>query len=179
MQTVVFVDTSVLCEILAVPGKSQRVDAIKTELAERVRDGERLILPAAAIIETGNHIAQLSDGHSRRDRAEAFVRLLSSVTGPTPPWVLYDATWDGALVTAICEGPRGAPALPELSLRHQAEFSGSACTGRAARSTSRRLSATRQKSSPNGVRWMDRRTSLAKRTDFIASSTSGCASTTW
>ena len=61
----------------------------------------------------------------------------------------------------------------------QVELSGSAWAGRAARSRSRRLSATRQKSSPNGVRWMERRTILAMRTDLIASITSGWASTTW
>ena len=37
----------------------------------------------------------------------------------------------------------------------------------------------RQKSSPNGVRWMLRRTTLVNRAECIASSTSGCASSTW
>ena len=40
-------------------------------------------------------------------------------------------------------------------------------------------STARQKSSPNGVRWMLRRTTLVKRCVCIASSTSGCASSTW
>lgn len=49
MLVVTFVDTSILTEILAVPGKSQDVAGTKGQLADRVVTGETLVLPTAAI----------------------------------------------------------------------------------------------------------------------------------
>jgi hypothetical protein len=40
-----FMDTSVLLEVLNVPGKTNRHEEIKAELADRVRSGISLILP--------------------------------------------------------------------------------------------------------------------------------------
>ncbi|HEX4344931.1 MAG TPA: hypothetical protein VHZ31_05165 [Solirubrobacteraceae bacterium] len=57
-----FIDTSVLVEILKVPGKSQNHERVTAELRARVESQESMILPTAAIIETGNHIAQVDDG---------------------------------------------------------------------------------------------------------------------
>ena len=55
------------------PGKSQQPDAIRED---RVGAGESLLLPTAAIIETGNHIAQVAGGGMRRtcDRCMAVLR---------------------------------------------------------------------------------------------------------
>ena len=114
-RTVVFLDTSVLVEVLGVPGKSQRPDEIRLELRERTAAGESLILPTASIIETGNHIAQLGNGTERRTLAERFVRVLHSTIGEAAPWVLNGARWDADLLTAICGGARGCPPLPEMA----------------------------------------------------------------
>lgn len=113
--TVVFVDTSVLVEILEVPGKSQHGPAIKSEFRDRLQAGESLLLPTATIIETGNHIAQLRDGRQRRTFAEQFSKLLRATAADNAPWVLNAARWDTALLTAICDGARGCPALPEMA----------------------------------------------------------------
>src|SRR5690606_22612272 len=58
------------------------------------------------------------------------------------------------------------------------QSSGTPCSGRSAWSSGSTRQ-VRQKSTPNGVRWIERRTILGNRTECIASSTSGCASTTW
>jgi len=82
---VVFLDTSVLVEVLGVPGKSQCPAEIQSQLRSRTEAGESMILPTATIIETGNHIAQLGNGDQRRRFAEAFARLLEgTVAGAAP-----------------------------------------------------------------------------------------------
>lgn len=71
-----FIDTSVLVEILRIPGKSQCHEATVAQLNERATAGTRFILPTATIIETGKHVFQLKDGGARRACAERFVQLL-------------------------------------------------------------------------------------------------------
>lgn len=110
-----FIDTSVLVEVLKVPGKHQRYEEITAELRERLKSSESMILPTAAIIETGNHIAKLDDGGLRRNLAEGLTRLLEATVTESAPWTLNGARWDGDLLTAICGGARGCPALPEMA----------------------------------------------------------------
>lgn len=116
-RAVTFIDTSVLVEILGVPGKSQQSSTVRSELASRVASGESMVLPTAAIIETGNHIAQLGDGRARRTLADRFATLLTATAIGEAPWVLHGARWDAALLTALCEGVRGAPGLVEMALQ--------------------------------------------------------------
>lgn len=115
MHAATFIDTSILLEVLRVPGKSQRPDAVRAELGERVDTGEALLLPTATIIETGNHIAQVDDGRLRRSCAEGLAGVLRATTREEPPWVLNGASWDRALVQAICDGARGCPPLPDMA----------------------------------------------------------------
>lgn len=114
-RTVTFIDTSVLVEVLGVPGKSQQSDEVKAELRERVEIGESMILPAAAIIETGNHIAQVSNGALRRKAAVAFSSILEWTVSETAPWTLGGVQWNGPLLAAICRGARGCPPLPDMA----------------------------------------------------------------
>ena len=62
---VTFVDTSVLCELIEVPGMHSRAAETREELRRREAAGERFVIPATAIIETGNHIE-----HANGDRRE-------------------------------------------------------------------------------------------------------------
>lgn len=117
MAKAVFLDTSVLCELLRVPGKSQRPDEVVADITRRVEAGETLLLPTAAIIETGNHIAQLPDGHARRRCAEGLVRVLRSTADQAAPWVLNGARWDSGLIRALCNGARGCAPLPDMALQ--------------------------------------------------------------
>ena len=70
MTSVRLIDTSILCELLEVPGKSSEIAAkkIKETFAQLVQDDVWFILPLAAVIETGNHIAQNGDGVVRRNK---------------------------------------------------------------------------------------------------------------
>lgn len=78
MNKVVFLDTSVLCNVLRVPGKCQNHETVVAELRTRIDEEETLVLPTATIIETGNHIAQLLDGAVRRERAERLADFLAA-----------------------------------------------------------------------------------------------------
>ena len=82
------VDTSVFCEIVPVPGRSQHRGAILAELEDYIRNEVTLLLPVATILETGNHIAHIPDGRLRRSTATCFVELvqqaLGNMEGPAP-----------------------------------------------------------------------------------------------
>lgn len=66
-----FLDSSVFCNLLAIPGKSDRAEETKAELdlILKNKERERIILPFATIIETGNHISHISDGNVRYNTA--------------------------------------------------------------------------------------------------------------
>ncbi|MER7130719.1 hypothetical protein [Streptosporangium saharense] len=104
-----FVDTSVLCNILDVPGKNQDRESVMRQLREEKRECD-LILPVTTVIETGNHIAQLPDGRVRRDRADKLHRLLSLVIAGDAPWVLHTVEWgEGFLRSLLAGAGTGVP----------------------------------------------------------------------
>lgn len=85
MKVVAIVDTSVLCELLPVPGLDADHEAFTEEFARRARNGERFILPFAAILETGNHVGHVPDGTRRRDTAQKFCHFVrNALDGKTP-----------------------------------------------------------------------------------------------
>lgn len=99
-----FVDTSVLVEILNIPRKAERPDEVRGELIDRINRGCDLILPTAAVIETGNHVHHIDEGTQRRACAELFAVMLEESVNGTAPWVLHDATWDAGLLERIRTG---------------------------------------------------------------------------
>lgn len=83
--TICVVDTSVLCELLGVPGRNARHADALAELEQKLAAREQLLMPLAAIIETGNHIAHVSDGFGRRSAAGRFVELVRpAIAGDSP-----------------------------------------------------------------------------------------------
>ena len=92
---VFILDTSVLCCWLMIPGKEtagpvtdrwthERID----QLLETERQaGSIFVLPLAALIETGNHIAQSSG--DRFKLAHALVDHLRSAAEATSPWAAF------------------------------------------------------------------------------------------
>ncbi|MEU4536422.1 hypothetical protein AB0G15_16305 [Streptosporangium sp. NPDC023825] len=78
-----------------------------------LRDEKRsfdLILPVTAVIETGNHIAQLSDGRLRRQPADKLSDLLGLVITGQAPWVLHTVEWARASCGHSCrERERRSP----------------------------------------------------------------------
>ena len=95
MQQVIIIDTSILCVYLEVPGKEivgkdddkwdkQRVDQ---SLDERIKHKAQFIVPVAAIIETGNHIAQAN--HQRFVTANRFANLLIQMANREMLWEIF------------------------------------------------------------------------------------------
>jgi hypothetical protein len=84
--TICIVDTSVFCNILDVPGFNQvRNDALGT-LEQYLREGHTLLLPLAAVYETGNHVAHVADGGARRGTALRFVEEVRKAISGDAPW---------------------------------------------------------------------------------------------
>lgn len=99
-----FVDTSILVEFLDVPGRNANRERILKEFARRRRAGVQFLLPTATVIETGNHVHHVKEGHARRRCAEGFAEILRLTSAGKAPWVLFEATWDAAFLTALGSG---------------------------------------------------------------------------
>ena len=89
-----FIDTSVMANLLEIPGKSSDAQRIKDEFRHTLELNEVLILPIATIIETGNHIAHIADGNSRRIIAGKFGEYLRKTAEGEAPWQLYGVDLD-------------------------------------------------------------------------------------
>ena len=95
MRKVLILDTSILCVWLKVPGKETcgsgantiTYDTVHTKIEEEVSKGTTFILPIAAIIETGNHIAQ-SNG-DRFAIASSLVDIINKTAEGTSPWAAF------------------------------------------------------------------------------------------
>jgi len=88
MSAIYIVDTSVLLNILDVPGRNQDRETVFAEFKGRIQAGDRFQLPIAAIIETGNHIASISNGAHRRRYAEKFCDMAVGAIEEQAPWVV-------------------------------------------------------------------------------------------
>lgn len=84
--SVVLVDTSILLNVLDIPGFNQHVTEVRGELPRLIDAGDSLLLPIAAIVETGNHIAHLPDGNQRRKFATIFVEEVGKALSGEAPW---------------------------------------------------------------------------------------------
>lgn len=109
---VLFIDTSVLCNLLDVPGRNQRYDEIRGEFERYLDDGAYFVIPVTAVIETGNFIAQCSG--DRRAAAERFVALLKSTADEEVPWQLHALDWNGDFLHNLCGGDRTGQELVDL-----------------------------------------------------------------
>lgn len=106
-------DTSVLDVYLQVPGyltcgpegdqwDHRRID----ELVNKRRvDGTTFVLPIAAILECGNHIAQARDC-DRHGLAQKLVALVCDASDGTQPWAAiadYESVWSGGALRQLIE----------------------------------------------------------------------------
>jgi hypothetical protein len=71
------------------------------EHERRIKRGEILILPATAVIEAGNFIAQLRDGNVRRTTAQRFEAIIEAVIQGKAPWTLHAYTWDAEFLKRL------------------------------------------------------------------------------
>lgn len=86
MSSICIIDTSVFCNILNVPTKSQQHTETMIQFEQHIKSGYTLLLPMATIYETGNHIAQNGDGRIRRANAQLFVEHVQGAFSGQAPW---------------------------------------------------------------------------------------------
>jgi hypothetical protein len=89
--TVCIVDTSVLCELLGVPGKHdrERASEVSASFTARAAAGQAFILPFVVLVETGNHVAQASG--DRYELAKRFRGLATKALTGQSPFTVTDA----------------------------------------------------------------------------------------
>jgi hypothetical protein len=116
MEEAIFLDSSVLLNILDVPGKNNKRPTVLPRFQALCGSGSHLlVIPMAAVLEVGNHIAQISDGAVRRLLAERLVTFLRMSMQGAPPWVVSGAVWDTAFLHDLVEGSPPRPNLVELA----------------------------------------------------------------
>ena len=78
-----FIDTSVMLNLLEVPNMCGDAEKVKMEWKRNLEANDVLIMPSATIIETGNHIAHISNGNKRRDMSivYAYERYIEETPG--------------------------------------------------------------------------------------------------
>ena len=89
MKAVAIVDTSIFCNVLNIPKiefTTSEGEKVMRKLKELIEEDTNLLLPMAAVYETGNHIAQLSDGGNRRRFAEVFIQEVKNAIKGETPW---------------------------------------------------------------------------------------------
>lgn len=121
MPEIVFIDTSVILNLCDVPGKNSDRATVSDEfLALAEERGSVLILPVAALVEAGNHIEHISNGHHRRECASILDGLIRSSVDGTPPWVVSDAQWGADFLKLIVDGvPPAVPGMVDAAIRGQ------------------------------------------------------------
>ena len=86
--SIALIDTSVFCNVIPVPGRDQARTAVLVQFERLITARTTLLLPMAAVLETGNHIAHMREGgHLRRTAARNFCKLVSDAIDGIAPWV--------------------------------------------------------------------------------------------
>jgi hypothetical protein len=100
----IVIDTSYLLELFRVPGDYDE-DA-HTNIKKRFEDafdlGWHLYVPIPVVFELGNHIADVSDGGSRRRLAGQLARTIRASSETGAPWILFPQQ-DQAVLLGITE----------------------------------------------------------------------------
>lgn len=86
MGEIVLIDTSVLMNVLDVPGFKQHRAQVLEEFCRLIEESAHIFLPMAAVLEAGNHIAQLPDGGLRRTHARNFADQIRKALHGEAPW---------------------------------------------------------------------------------------------
>lgn len=108
MSAVCLIDTSVLLNLLKVPGRSQDAAAVGTAFGEYAAINCTFILPMATILETGNHIAQNGNGSVRRETAQRFCEAVAAAFSDEPPYRLTEFPNTADVMSWLAEFPEKA-----------------------------------------------------------------------
>ena len=111
---IVIVDTVVFLNLLNVPAFNQHSDAVQECFEDFAAAGADFELPIATVIESGNHIARLSDGGDRRRFAETFGRQVKRALRTESPWTLTPLPNEAQLDDWLADFPDAA--MRDLSL---------------------------------------------------------------
>lgn len=98
-----FIDTSIMTNLLGVPGKCDKRNQVLQEWQQVLNANETLIMPIATIIETGNHIAHIASGEVRRTVTLRFQQFLQKTAESKAPWTLYGNALDKEQIKYIAE----------------------------------------------------------------------------
>ncbi|MET7845342.1 hypothetical protein ABZT45_43805 [Streptomyces sp. NPDC005356] len=85
------------------------------EQLPRLREACDLVLPVTAIIETGNHIAQIARGDARGTCAERLSEVIKMSMCGDAPWVLNSVAWDKEFLDLLLNGAGTGSTLVELA----------------------------------------------------------------
>lgn len=89
MSAIVLLDTSIYLNVLDVPGHNQDRGRVIDEFRDCITSRDYFLLPLATVWETGNHIADLGDGQTRRRYAQSLLDDLTKAFNGVLP---YSAT---------------------------------------------------------------------------------------
>lgn len=93
-------DTSMLCVLLEVPDMDTCKQPVTPQMVqERFRTeqqrGTKFILPMAVVIETGNHIAQISGNRPKmRQILDEFIGMVTDAIRGNSPWLIFGEQQD-------------------------------------------------------------------------------------
>lgn len=121
---IVVIDTSIFLNVLDVPGFNQNKDAVLKQLKVLIDRSHRLsmILPFASIIETGNHISHLADGHHRRSYADKFCQQVRLAINGDSPWAatsLYDSKTINEIISSFFDLSVGGASFADCSIIYE------------------------------------------------------------
>ncbi len=111
---VTLIDTSVLCELLQVPGKCEpeRKAEMWDEVDVRSAEGERMVLPVTALVETGNNIVQCGGDRHVAERLASFLGLALQADSP---FFVPQLAFGRDFVAALAGGASTGQSLAQLA----------------------------------------------------------------
>lgn len=107
MKGITILDTSILCEVLQVPGKSQNPAEVRAEFEACCRQDE-VLLPWAVVLECANHVAQCNGDRHRL--ASRLVDLAKQAEVGQAPFALAGLPDRGELRSLLDRFPSAAAA---------------------------------------------------------------------
>lgn len=108
MNEIVIVDTSIVDNLVPVPGWNQDAEQVQSQFEHFIKGRAEFILPVAVIIETGNHIAGLGDGGLRRATAVRFTTFVTRALTPEMPFALSPELTRDELLATMARWPDDA-----------------------------------------------------------------------
>ena len=105
MSDIVIVDSNILLNVLDVPGFNQNQEDVLEEFGVLVEAGDHLLLPLAAVLEAGDHVADLRDGRERRRHAERFRDCILEALRGDAPWTPIEFPETARLIGWLSEFP--------------------------------------------------------------------------